>query len=135
MTDETIIALSTPPGVGAIAVIRLSGPGSRGIVDALVANRIDWQPQRAVYRELRHRGALLDDVVITFWRAPHSFTGEDIVEVSCHGNPRIVEAIVRTALELGARAARPGGFRSRRRRACSTCFTRRRSARWRAPAR
>jgi tRNA modification GTPase len=113
MTDDTIIALSTPPGVGAIAVLRLSGPGSRGIVDALVANRIDWQPQRAIYRVLTHRGTALDDVVLTFWRAPHSFTGEDTVEISCHGNPRIAEAIVRAALELGARAARPGEFTQR----------------------
>jgi tRNA modification GTPase len=113
MTDETIIALATPPGVGALAVIRLSGPASRVIVDALVSNRIDWQPQRAIYRVLAHRGAVLDDVVLTFWRAPHSFTGEDTVEISCHGNPRIVEGIVRAALELGARAARPGEFTQR----------------------
>jgi tRNA modification GTPase len=113
MTDETIIALSTPPGVGAIAVLRLSGPASRSILDALVSNRIDWQPRRAIYRTLAHRGAVLDDVVLTFWRAPHSFTGEDTVEISCHGNPRIVEAIVRAALELGARAARPGEFTQR----------------------
>jgi tRNA modification GTPase len=113
MTGDTIIALSTPPGVGAIAVIRLSGPASRGIIDALVDNRIDWQPQRAIYRALAHRGVMLDDVVLTFWRAPHSFTGEDTVEISCHGNPRIVETIVRAALELGARAARPGEFTQR----------------------
>ena len=113
MTDETIIALSTSPGVGAIAVIRLSGPASRGIIDALVDNRIDWQPQRAIYRQLTHRGVMLDDVVLTFWRAPHSFTGEDTVEISCHGNPRIVETIIRAALEFGARAARPGEFTQR----------------------
>jgi tRNA modification GTPase len=113
MTDETIIALGTPPGVGALAVIRLSGPASRTIIDALVSNRIDWQPQRAVYRVLAQRGAVLDDVILTFWRAPHSFTGEDTVEVSCHGNPRIVEGIIRAALELGARAARPGEFTQR----------------------
>jgi tRNA modification GTPase len=113
MTDETIIALSTPPGIGAIAVIRLSGPASRSVIDALVSNRIDWQPQRAIYRVLAHRGRVLDDVVLTFWRAPHSFTGEDTVEISCHGNPRIVESIVRAALELGARAARPGEFTQR----------------------
>ncbi len=113
MTGETIIALSTPPGIGALAVLRLSGPDSRGIIDALVANRIDWQPQRAIYRVLAHRGQVLDDVVLTFWRAPHSFTGEDTVEISCHGNPRIAEAIVRAALVLGARAARPGEFTQR----------------------
>ena len=113
MTGETIIALSTPPGVAALAVLRLSGPDSRAIIDALAVRRIDWQPQRAFYRVLAHRGNVLDDVVLTFWRAPHSFTGEDTVEISCHGNPRIAETIVRAALELGARAARPGEFTQR----------------------
>jgi len=113
MTTDTIIALSTPPGVGALAVIRLSGPASCAIVDAMLATKIDWQPQQASYRTLTHRGVMLDDAVLTFWRAPHSFTGEDTVEISCHGNPRIVEAIIRAALELGARAARPGEFTQR----------------------
>ena len=113
MTTDTIIALSTPPGVGALAVIRLSGPASRGIVEAMLAAKIDWQPRQAFYRTLTYRETLLDDVVLTFWRAPHSFTGEDTVEISCHGNPRIVEAIIRAALELGARAARPGEFTQR----------------------
>jgi tRNA modification GTPase len=113
MQADTIIALGTPPGVGALAVIRLSGPDSRAVVQPLLAGEIVWEPGRAFYRTLRHRGAVLDDVVLTFWRAPHSFTGEDTVEISCHGNPRIAEAIVRAALELGARAARPGEFTQR----------------------
>jgi len=113
MTTDTIIALSTPPGIGALAVIRLSGPASRAVVDTMLAEKIDWQPRRAHYRTLTHRGAVLDDVVLTFWRAPHSFTGEDTVEISCHGNPRIAEGIIRAALELGARAARPGEFTQR----------------------
>jgi tRNA modification GTPase len=113
MTTDTIIALSTPPGVGALAVIRLSGPASCAVADAMLAEKIEWQPRHVFYRTLRHRGAVLDDGVLTFWRAPHSFTGEDTVEISCHGNPRIVEAIIRAALELGARAARPGEFTQR----------------------
>jgi len=102
-----------PPGVGALAVIRLSGPESRAIVERLLTGKSEWEPGRAIYRTLRHRGAVLDDAVLTFWRAPHSFTGEDTVEISCHGNPRIVASIVRAALELGARAARPGEFTQR----------------------
>jgi tRNA modification GTPase len=113
MTTDTIIALSTPPGVGALAVVRLSGPASRTIVESMLAEAIDWRPQHAFYRALTYRGAMLDDVVLTFWRAPHSFTGEDTVEISCHGNPRIAGAIIRAALELGARAARPGEFTQR----------------------
>ncbi len=113
MQADTIIALSTPPGVGALAVIRLSGPGSRAVVEPLLAEKIGWEPGRAVYRTLRQGDAVLDDVVLTFWQAPRSFTGEDTVEISCHGNPRIVDSIVRAALELGARAARPGEFTQR----------------------
>jgi tRNA modification GTPase len=113
MTTDTIIALSTPPGVGALAVLRLSGSASRTVVDTLLVEKIDWAPRQVFYRRLTHRGAVLDDVVLTFWRGPHSFTGEDTVEISCHGNPRIVGTIIRAALELGARAARPGEFTQR----------------------
>jgi tRNA modification GTPase len=113
MTTETIVALSTPPGVAALAVIRLSGPESRAIIDRLVTARADGKPGHAVYRTLAHQNLTLDDVVLTFWHAPHSYTGEDTVEISCHGNPHIVENIVRACLELGARAARPGEFTQR----------------------
>jgi len=113
MTTDTIVALSTPTGVAALAVIRLSGPESRVIIDRLVAAPVDGKPGRAVYRTLTHEDKTLDDVVLTFWRAPHSYTGEDTVEISCHGNPHIVENIVRACLELGARAARPGEFTQR----------------------
>jgi tRNA modification GTPase len=113
MQTDTIIALSTPPGVGALAVVRLSGPDSRAVVESLLAEKAMWEPGRAVYRTLRHNNAVLDDAVLTFWQAPRSFTGEDTIEISCHGNPRIVDLIVRAALELGARAARPGEFTQR----------------------
>jgi tRNA modification GTPase len=113
MSTETIVALSTPPGVAALAVIRLSGPDARAVVDRLLAEPLKWEPGHAVYRKLARDGKILDDVVLTFWRAPHSFTGEDTVEISCHGNPHIVEALVQACLELGARAARPGEFTQR----------------------
>src|SRR5277367_4218690 len=113
MTTDTIVALSTPPGVAALAVIRLSGPESRAIIDRLVAAQVDGKPGHAVYRTLTHEGKTLDDVVLTFWHAPHSYTGEDTVEISCHGNPHIVESIVQACLALGARAARPGEFTQR----------------------
>lgn len=113
MTAETIVALSTPPGVAALAVIRLSGPESHAIIDSLVSTSIDWKPGHAVYRTLTHRQEILDDVVLTFWKAPHSYTGEDTMEISCHGNPHIVESILRACLELGARTARPGEFTQR----------------------
>jgi len=112
MTPDTIIALSTPTGTAALAVIRLSGPQSRAIVDQLLAP-VAWVPGQAVYRTLISQGKILDDAVLTFWQAPHSYTGEDTVEISCHGNPHIVEAIVQACLALGARAARPGEFTQR----------------------
>ncbi len=113
MTTETIVALSTPPGVAALAVIRLSGPDSRTVMEKLLPAKIEWQPGRAIYRTLVHQGETLDDGVLTFWQAPHSYTGEDTVEISCHGNPHLVENIVRACLALGARAARPGEFTQR----------------------
>jgi tRNA modification GTPase len=113
MTADTIVALSTPPGVAALALIRLSGPESRTIIGQLVTAKIDGKPGHAVYRTLTHEGKTLDDVVLTSWHAPHSYTGEDTVEVSCHGNPHIVENIIQACLALGARAARPGEFTQR----------------------
>jgi tRNA modification GTPase len=113
MTSETIIAPSTPPGVAALAVIRLSGPDSRAILDQLVTKKIEWQPQHAIYRHLAEDGQLIDDAVLTFWAAPHSYTGEDVVEISCHGNPHIIEHLLRACLARGARMARPGEFTQR----------------------
>jgi tRNA modification GTPase len=113
MASDTIIALSTPPGVAALATIRLSGPESRAVVGGLLAEKIPWAPRRAFYRTLAAEGHVLDDVVLTFWQAPHSSTGEDMVEISAHGNPRLVEKIVQACLARGARAARPGEFTQR----------------------
>jgi tRNA modification GTPase len=110
---DTIIALSTPPGVAALAVLRLSGSESRGIVEQLIVTKVEWEPGRAVYRTLVYQKQTLDDVVLTFWQSPHSYTGEDTVEISCHGNPHIVENILQACLELGARTARPGEFTQR----------------------
>jgi tRNA modification GTPase len=112
MPPDTIIALSTPPGVAALAVIRLSGPQSREIIAQLLP-KIEWKPGHALYHTLKYKGEILDDAVLTFWQSPHSYTGEDTVEISCHGNPHIVENILRVCLELGARTARPGEFTQR----------------------
>jgi tRNA modification GTPase len=79
----------------------------------MAAAPIDWKPGHTVYRTLARDGQVLDDAVITFWQAPHSFTGEDTVEITCHGNPHIVARLEQVCLELGARAARPGEFTQR----------------------
>jgi tRNA modification GTPase len=113
MTTDTIIALSTPTGVAALAVIRLSGTASHAILDQLVTEKVEAKPGHVAYRTLTFQGKTLDDVVLTFWRAPHSYTGEDTVEISCHGNPHIVENIIEACLALGARAARQGEFTQR----------------------
>jgi len=112
MIPDTIIALSTPPGVAALAIIRLSGPQSREIVSQLLP-KAEWTPGKAMYHALKAQGKILDDAVLTFWQAPHSYTGEDTVEISCHGNPHIVEKILQACLGLGARTARPGEFTQR----------------------
>ncbi|HEV3271148.1 MAG TPA: tRNA uridine-5-carboxymethylaminomethyl(34) synthesis GTPase MnmE [Candidatus Methylacidiphilales bacterium] len=113
MSTDTIIALSTPPGVAALAVIRMSGPESLAIIERLMEGKMECEAGRAVYRTLRHGNKTLDDAVVTVWRAPHSYTGEETVEISCHGNPHIVENIIEACLSLGARSARPGEFTQR----------------------
>ena len=108
---NTIVALSTPRGRGALAVIRLSGPDALAIarqmsgVDAL-------EPRHATLITLRRPKdrAELDQVLLTCFNAPHSLTGEDVVEISCHGSPAVVRSIIDTTLSLGAVLAGPGEF-------------------------
>jgi tRNA modification GTPase len=114
MSSDTIVALATPPGTAALAVIRLSGPRAHAIAAALAGRTAALPIQRAIHATLRDTsGAVLDDVVLTAWQAPRSYTGEDVVEFSCHGNPLIVEAILSACLAHGARSAGPGEFTQR----------------------
>jgi tRNA modification GTPase len=111
--DETIVAVSTPPGRGAIALVRLSGPGSLAAIRDLVRPpRILKEPPRtARYCRLEDRtGRMLDRVLLTVFPAPFSYTGQQVVEISCHGSPPVVELILRAVLEGGARLAEPGEF-------------------------
>lgn len=114
--EDTIVALSTPLGKGAIAVIRLSGKTSFTIINRLFSKKISSQDHRkALTGELashKDRG-LIDQVVVTPYRAPNSYTGEDVVEVSCHCNPLIIDRIIEEAVSLGARIANPGEFTQR----------------------
>jgi len=107
---STIVALSTPRGRGALAVIRLSGPDSFAIVRQMGA--VEAEPRRATLTTLRHPNnhEILDQVLLTCFAAPHSLTGEDVVEISCHGSPAVVRSIIDTTLELGAMLAGPGEF-------------------------
>ena len=108
---STIVALSTPRGRGALAVIRLSGPDAFAIARAM-SGVDELEPRRATLITLRRPqdGEDLDQVLLTCFHAPHSLTGEDVVEISCHGSPAVVRSIIDTTLEFGAVLAGPGEF-------------------------
>jgi len=108
---STIVALSTPRGRGALAVIRLSGSGALAIARQMSGVDV-LEPRYATLITLRRpkNGDELDQVLLTCFNAPHSLTGEDVVEISCHGSPAVVRSIIDTTLELGAVLAGPGEF-------------------------
>ena len=107
--DDTIAALATAPGIGAIAVIRLSGPTARAIARELTGR--EPRPRIADVRTFRDsEGATLDRGLVLFFPAPSSFTGEDVVELHCHGGRFVSDAVLAAALRSGARAAEPGEF-------------------------
>ena len=106
---NTVVALSTPRGRGALAVIRLSGPEAMAIAQRM-ARVGAFEPRRATLTTLRAGDEVLDQVLVTCFPAPHSLTGEDVVEISCHGSPAIVRRIIDATLESGAALAGPGEF-------------------------
>ncbi|HEX5835205.1 MAG TPA: tRNA uridine-5-carboxymethylaminomethyl(34) synthesis GTPase MnmE [Pyrinomonadaceae bacterium] len=106
---STVVALSTPRGRGALAVIRLSGLRALEIAHRMA--RIDaFEPRRATLTKLQAGEEELDQVLVTCFPAPHSLTGEDVVEISCHGSPAIVRRIIDATLVAGATLAGPGEF-------------------------
>jgi tRNA modification GTPase len=110
---DTIVALSTPQGRSGIGVIRLSGPGALDITRALVQeNDFSPQPNHVSLKNILdpESGAILDQSLITYFKAPHSFTGEDVIELSCHGSPVLLRSLVDLILVQDARAAGPGEF-------------------------
>lgn len=110
MTD-TIFALATPPGRGAIAVIRLSGPAVDPALTALGATRL--KPRLAAVRDLVHDGVVIDQALVLRFVAPNSYTGEDAAELHLHGGRAVVEAASRALIALGVRPAEPGEFTRR----------------------
>ena len=110
---DTIVALGTPSGRSAIGVIRLSGPDSIAIARSIVGDN-DFRPgpSQSVLRSIRSNGSgsILDRALLTYFPAPNSYTGEDVVEISCHGSPIILRQVVDLSLALGARLAGPGEF-------------------------
>jgi tRNA modification GTPase len=107
---STIVALSTPRGRGALAVIRLSGPDAIAIAQRMGLHEVEDRRATLTTLTRPHDNEKLDQVLLTCFRAPHSLTGEDVVEISCHGSPAVVRTIVDTTLELGAVLAGPGEF-------------------------
>ncbi len=112
---DTIAALATPPGQGGIAIIRLSGAESLQFASHLFCKNFElMDSHRAYYGKLQNSsGELLDTVLALPMKAPHSFTGEDVVEFHCHGSPLIVENVLQSLFKLGVRPATPGEFSMR----------------------
>jgi tRNA modification GTPase len=111
--EDTIVAISTPPGRGGLGVVRLSGARSRGVAEALVRFPAgsEWRSWQARLGELLDAtGRAIDQVVVAFFEQPRSYTAEDVVEISCHGAPVVLRHAVERALDAGARLAGPGEF-------------------------
>lgn len=108
---DTIFALATPPGRGAIAVLRLAGPGVEATLTALGATRV--KPRMASVRDLSHAGDHIDQALVLRFVAPNSYTGEDAAELHLHGGRAVVEAASRALIALGLRPADPGEFTRR----------------------
>jgi tRNA modification GTPase len=104
-TEDTIVAIATPAGRGAIGVVRISGPSAAAVASGLLRLSVPLQPRHATFA--RTHG---DHVVATYFPAPHSYTGQDGVEISAHGSPVVLRQIVEQAMVLGARLAEPGEF-------------------------
>lgn len=110
---HTIVALATPTGRSGIGVVRLSGPKSSEILQNLVSEtNFKPEPRRAQLAKLidRTTGEPIDEAVVTYFKAPHSFTREDVVEISCHGSPVLLRQVIDLCLTAGARMADPGEF-------------------------
>ena len=111
--NDTIVAISTPPGRGGLGVVRLSGAASRVIGEAMLRfpRGWEWKPWSSRLAELvDDAGHVVDRVVAHFYAAPHSYTAEDVLEISCHGAPVILRHCVERAVRAGARLAEPGEF-------------------------
>jgi tRNA modification GTPase len=110
--DDTIVAIATPAGAGGVGIVRLSGPRSRAIAEAVAARAL--LPRQAHYADFRDAaGDIIDDGIALFFAGPASYTGEDVVELQAHGSPVVLRGLVERCCELGARAARAGEFSER----------------------
>lgn len=113
--EDTIAAISTPPGRGGIGIVRLSGPSAREITTPLLRLRHPLAAAQARFAEVLdvEMQQPLDEAVVTFFEAPHSYTSEDVVEIAAHGAPVLLDYILRQCIARGARLAEPGEFTQR----------------------
>jgi tRNA modification GTPase len=114
-TDDTIVAVATPSGRGGIGIVRLSGPDAVRIAQALVGRQAAFEPRHATVARIVEpvpsgQVRAIDEVVITWFVPPHSYTGDAVVEISGHGSPVLLQRIVELAMQAGARLAEPGEF-------------------------
>src|SRR3954453_146256 len=113
---ETIAAISSPLGEGAIAIVRVSGEEAIAVADQIFRGSekpSDFPPHAQRLGEIVEGERVIDQVVLSVHRAPASYTGEDVVEISCHGGLLVTERVLEACLGAGARAARPGEFTER----------------------
>ncbi|MFO7914773.1 MAG: tRNA uridine-5-carboxymethylaminomethyl(34) synthesis GTPase MnmE [Candidatus Krumholzibacteriales bacterium] len=114
MSDSTVVALSSPPGESGIAVVRMSGPEAAKILGRLAPDAGRWEShhiKRIILREIS--GEPVDEVLAVFMEKPNSYTGEDVVEIYCHGSMQVAETIIEEAMKAGAGMAPPGEFTRR----------------------
>src|SRR5262249_50834085 len=111
---KTIAAIATPQGYGGIGIIRISGDQSTDLARRLlrIGDQVVFAPNQASFHHIINpqTGAIIDKAIITFFGAPHSFTGEDVIEISCHGSPVVLSEILSLLTSSGAELAQPGEF-------------------------
>ncbi|MFA5959655.1 MAG: tRNA uridine-5-carboxymethylaminomethyl(34) synthesis GTPase MnmE [Tatlockia sp.] len=113
MQEDTIVAIATPPGRGGVGIVRLSGPLACSIALA-ITNSKSLTPRFAHYGSfLNQQNEVLDNGITLYFKAPHSFTGEDVIEFQAHGAPIVLDKLISECLHLGARLAKPGEFSER----------------------
>lgn len=113
---DTIVAISTPPGIGAIGVIRISGENAISIANHFFPGKDLEEPESHTLHFgsfINHREEVIDEVVVSLFKSPKSYTGENVVEISCHGSPYILQQVIETCVHGGARLAKPGEFTQR----------------------
>lgn len=109
-TADTIVAIATPPGRGSLGVVRLSGPDALRMGMELAGREHAFEARYATLVRISSPDGVIDHALVTAFHAPHSYTGEDVVEVSAHGSPVLLRSILNEALRVGARLANPGEF-------------------------